>query len=393
MKAGWRKVRLENVCRKITDGSHFSPITTNCGYPYITVRDINNDQIDFDNCKFINETDFNLLVKNGCRPYKGDVLFSKDGTVGKVTLVDYDKDFVVLSSLAILRPENQQIDPVFLKYVMKSPAFLEEAIGKKTGAAIRRIVLLNLKTIHIPLPPLPEQQRIVGILDKTFDGIATAKANAEKNLQNARALFESHLESVFTQRGKGWVEKTLSEVCNFVGGSQPPKSTFSKNPGIDKIRLIQIRDYKSDNHKVFISLSQARRVCNKDDVMIGRYGPPIFQILKGLDGAYNVALMKAVPNEKILTRDYLFYFLKHSSIQKYVIFHSERAAGQSGLNKDRLEPYPIALPSLATQAQLVKITVELENETQHLESIYRQKLTALEELKKSLLHQAFSGEL
>ncbi len=65
------------------------------------------------------------------------------------------------------------------------------------------------KSVQIPIPPLPEQQRIVGILDEAFEGIATAKANAEKNLQNARALFESHLQSVFTQRGKGWMEKPL----------------------------------------------------------------------------------------------------------------------------------------------------------------------------------------
>ena len=71
----------------------------------------------------------------------------------------------------------------------------------------------NLKAILIPVPPLPEQQRIVGILDEAFDGIATAKANAEQNLQNARALFESHLQSVFTQRGEGWVEQKLDDVC------------------------------------------------------------------------------------------------------------------------------------------------------------------------------------
>ena len=89
--------------------------------------------------------------------------------------------------------------------------------------------------------------------------------------------------------------------------------------------------------------------------MIGRYGPPIFQILRGLEGAYNVALMKAVPDESKLSRDFLFYFLKHSAIQKYVIYHSERAAGQEGLNKDTLEPYPIALPSLVEQRSALRL--------------------------------------
>jgi type I restriction enzyme, S subunit len=262
-----------------------------------------------------------------------------------------------------------------------------------TGAAQPKLNQKALNSIPIPAPPLPEQQRIVGILDEACEGIATAKANAEENLQNARALFESHLQSVFTQRGRDWVESTLGEVCDFIGGSQPPKSVFSKTRTTDNIRLIQIRDYKSDNHIVYIPRAQARRLCSADDVMIGRYGPPLFQILRGLDGAYNVALMKAVPDESKLSRDFLFYFLKHSTILQYIIYHSERAAGQIGVTKETLEPYPIALPSLAEQRKVVRAIAELESETECLVSIYERKLVALEALKKSLLHQAFAGQL
>jgi type I restriction enzyme S subunit len=185
----------------------------------------------------------------------------------------------------------------------------------------------------------------------------------------------------------------LGEVCEFIGGSQPPKSVFSKTKKADNVRLIQIRDYKSDKHVVYIPRAQARRFCDVDDVMIGRYGPPLFQILRGLEGAYNVALMKAVPDESRLSRDYLFYFLKHSSILRYIIYHSERAAGQIGLTKETLEPYPIALPSQADQQKIVETITTLETETQRLTALYEQKLASLDALKKSLLHQAFSGKL
>src|SRR5271165_1658531 len=127
------------------------------------------------------------------------------------------------------------------------------------------------------------------------------------------------------------------------------------------------------------------RFCSKTDIMIGRYGPPLFQILRGLEGAYNVALMKAVPDESRLSRDFLFYFLKHSSILQYVIYHSERAAGQIGVTKETLEPYPIALPSLAEQKEVVKTITDLQSESDRLASLYGQKLAALEALKKSLL--------
>jgi restriction endonuclease S subunit len=270
---------------------------------------------------------------------------------------------------------------------------LQPEIAGKEGAVFASINKSEIEALPISFAPLPEQQRIVGILDEAFGGIATAKANAEKNLQNARALFKSHLHEVFTQRSPGWVEKPLGDVCTFIGGSQPPKSVFSKTQAADNVRLIQIRDYKSDKHVVFIPRSQARRLCKADDIMIGRYGPPIFQILRGLEGAYNVALMKAVPDESKLSRDFLFYFLKHSAIQQYVIFHSERAAGQSGLNKDTLEPYPIAYPSLKEQVKVVHVNGELESAVERLAALYQQKLAALDALKKSLLHQAFSGEL
>lgn len=150
-----------------------------------------------------------------------------------------------------------------------------------------------------------------------------------------------------------WKEIKLSEVVAFSGGSQPPKSTFSKEKKEGYIRLIQIRDYKSDNYLVYVKKSLAKKFCSTDDVMIGRYGPPVFQILKGLEGAYNVALMKAIPNEEILRKDYLFKFLDNPSIQSYIVSLSQRAAGQSGVNKKALEDYPILIPPLPEQKSIV----------------------------------------
>ena len=108
----------------------------------------------------------------------------------------------------------------------------------------------------------------------------------------------------------GWKLYKLSKVADFVGGSQPPKSTFFKKELDGYVRLIQIRDYKSDNFKVYIPTNVTKKFCEEDDVMIGRYGPPVFQILRGLKGAYNVALMKAIPQEHIISKDYLFKLLQ-----------------------------------------------------------------------------------
>ncbi|MEI7922639.1 MAG: restriction endonuclease subunit S [Planctomycetota bacterium] len=322
---------------------------------------------------------------------KGTLLVSFKLTLGRLAFAG--RDLFTNEAIAALTIFNErELSKEFLFYCL---TFFDWVKAAENDVKLKGMTLnkAKLKVMPVSFPPLAEQQRIVGLLDEAFEGLATAKANAEKNLQNARALFESHLQSVFTQRGPGWVEKTLGDVIEIVGGSQPPKSVFSKAKKADNIRLIQIRDYKSDKHVVFIPRAQARRFCNADDVMIGRYGPPLFQILRGIEGAYNVALMKAVPDEAKLSRDFLFYFLKHSAILQYVIYHSSRAAGQIGVTKETLEPYPIALPSLAVQKTVVENIQELDTETQRLAHLYEQKLAALEALKKSLLHQAFTGEL
>ena len=289
----------------------------------------------------------------------------------------------------VLRPHRQAILDNWLIYFLNH-SDLSEFVS---GLTVPKLNQGNLREIPIPVPPVPEQERIVGILDEAFDGIAKAKATAEANLQNARALFQSHLQTIFSQQGEGWVEKKLGDVCDFVGGSQPPKAVFSKTKTDGNIRLIQIRDYKSDKHVVYIPRETARRFCSADDVMIGRYGPPIFQILRGLEGAYNVALMKAIPNESVLDRDYLYQFLRNPALLQYVIYHSERAAGQIGVTKETLAPYPIPLPPLSNQRAIAQRFLEIESETQRLESLYQNKLNALDELKKSLLHQAFTGNL
>jgi len=172
---GWTETTLGGVLELLTDGSHFSPKTVVSGYPYITVRDLNEGRIDFENCAFVDIHSFEELSKNGCAPQEGDVLFSKDGTVGKVALVPEQKKFVVLSSLAILRPNLEIVSPQFLAIYLRSDDFQSRAIGNKTGLAIKRLVLKTLRTLLIMVPPLPEQKRIVDLISSMDEGISATK--------------------------------------------------------------------------------------------------------------------------------------------------------------------------------------------------------------------------
>ncbi|TXD49211.1 restriction endonuclease subunit S [Polaribacter sp. IC073] len=155
------------------------------------------------------------------------------------------------------------------------------------------------------------------------------------------------------------INTTLDEVCDFVGGSQPAKKFFINSKKQGYIRLIQIRDYKTDTYITYIPEDSTRKFCSKTDIMIGRYGPPIFQILRGIDGAYNVALMKAIPKENI-TNNYLYYFLTQEHLFEYVNALSPRTGGQTGVDVVMLKQFPIQLPELEEQKKIAKVLSDLD---------------------------------
>ena len=148
-----------------------------------------------------------------------------------------------------------------------------------------------------------------------------------------------------------WPTVPLGDVVKFIGGAQPPKDQFIYKEAEGYIRLLQIRDYKSSQNLTYIPANKARRFCNESDVMIGRYGPPVFQILRGLEGSYNVALMKAEPSKKV-DNDYLYYFLKQEKLFLLIDRLSQRTAGQSGVDMDALKSFPMLLPPISEQKRI-----------------------------------------
>ena len=136
----------------------------------------------------------------------------------------------------------------------------------------------------------------------------------------------------------------IKDICDFIGGSQPPKSEFIYEPKSDYVRLIQTRDYKTDAFHTYIPEDSTKKFCTEEDIMIGRYGPPIFQICRGLKGAYNVALLKAEP-KKGVDREFLYYFLKQESVFQYVDKLSARTGGQTGVDLVSLNKYPVIIPA------------------------------------------------
>ena len=191
----WLK-KLEEICSLITDWSHFSPKTTTKWLPYITVKDIDDEwNIDTENSKKISEEDFAVLVQNWCQPKKWDVLYSKDGTIWKIHLVN-DEIFVVLSSLAIIRPWKD-VKSEYLYQIFHSNFFEKQAVWNKTWAAIKRIVLKTIKSLQIPVPPLSEQEKIIEHLDQVSKEVKALKSQYQSQLDNLEELKKSVLDKAF----------------------------------------------------------------------------------------------------------------------------------------------------------------------------------------------------
>ena len=191
---GWKVKKLEDVCIKITDGSHRTPKLLDKGYPFLTVSNLQNGSFEFSNSKYISIEDYKDLVKNDCKPLQGDVLFSKDGTIGKVTEIKEEKEIVILSSLAIMRPQYKIINSTYLAEIALTDFFINQAKEKQSGSALRRIILKNLKSVKIPVPPLSLQQEFAKLIEE----IEAEKARQAESKKKLDDLFASLMQRAFT---------------------------------------------------------------------------------------------------------------------------------------------------------------------------------------------------
>ncbi len=391
----WKITKLTNVCTRITDGSHFSPKTNETGKPYVTVKDISSSgDIDLLNCKKISIEDFEELVRGNCKPSIGDVLLSKDGTVGKTALVKSEEHFVVLSSLAILSP-NKVVNSRYLYLFLNSPSFQEKAIGSKTGAAIKRIVLRTIKEFDIPLPPLPEQTRIVNKLDSLFERIDKSIALLEENIKNTEALMASVLDEIFSKiNAKRFQVKDLSKNIQYgYTGKALDKGEYYY------LRITDIQNGKvnfSNTPYSDIPESQVDKyVLKHGDILFARTGATAGKSYLFNDNEKSVFasyLIRVVCNDKVLIPNYLYCFFQSKGYWDQ-IFGNIVGAAQPNFNGKKLGEIIVPLPDINTQQKIIE---KFESLTKYFEQITIQqqsKLSYLKALKASLLDKAFKGEL
>jgi type I restriction enzyme, S subunit len=326
------------------------------------------------------------------RVVEGDLLIAMSGaTTGKIGFNTEKTVFYLNQRVGKFEPKSV-LEKRFLYYFLSTR--VEENLRISAGAAQPNLSTKQIREFVIPLLPIREQQRIVGILDEALDCIATAKANAEKNLQNARALFASYLHGVFSQRGEGWEESALGKICDFSQGIQVDvKRQSATMERESQVRFLRIVDFtQGDEPERYIDNPGEKFVVGQSDVSLVRYGATTGFVCRGLDGVIANNLFRVIPKADQISNDFLYWFLKSATFQDE-IRKTMNGAAMPAISFGTIKDIPFPFPHQREQDLIINKLRSVSTETKHLESIYQQKLTALDELKKSLLNQAFTGNL
>jgi len=266
---------------------------------------------------------------------------------------------IVSPAYGIWDIDQSKILPEFLEYALRCNRAIQYYKANLRGSTARRRSLPTptLLAFTVPLPDIEGQNKILERIHRVSSLIEKRKAQIMLLDELIKVRFvEMFGDPVLNP--KGFPVYRMDEVVEFQGGSQPNKKYFEYEPTPYNIRLIQIRDYKTDNYITYIPKAMAKRFCTADDIMIGRYGPPIFQVLQGIEGSFNVALMKATP--KMGRKEFVRYFLKQDCLLHYLEGMSKRTAGQDGIQMDKLKSYSFPMPPLELQEQFESFVAQVD---------------------------------
>jgi len=299
---------------------------------------------------------------------KPSIIVGRKGSAGEINLVV--EKFWPLDVTYFVTFDQKKYDLNFIYNILYNLNLPALAKGVKPG-----INRNDVYSIEIPIPPLAEQKRIVAILDEAFSAISTAKENAEKNLKNAKELFESYQNNIFEKKGKNWEEKPFDKICVLQRGFDLP--TQLRNSGIYALVSSNGITDRIDKWKV-----------KAPGVVTGRSGT--------IGNVHYIEEDYWPLNTALYIKDFcgnfercVFYFLKQFNLGQY-----SSGAGVPTLNRNNVHSVKVCFPkSLQEQQRIVANLDALSEQTKKLEAVYSKKIADLDELKKSILQKAFKGEL
>jgi type I restriction enzyme S subunit len=403
----WAVTTLGNVC-EFENGDRGKNYPSRAkfvdsGIAFINAGHIDDGVIDFSKMNYISGETFSSLSRG--KVQSGDVLFCLRGSLGKFGIVDKDTQGAIASSLVIIRPKNLSAD--FLAYYLRSSLCQKEVEKYAAGAAQPNLGAKDLSKFEISIPPIPEQKRIVAILDQAFADIEQARAKTEQNLKNARELFESYLQQEFSQRGEGWEEYSLGEICNFKHGFAFKSEFFTQDKGYELLtpgNFFEKGGYRDrgSKQKHYDGPFPIEFLMSKGDLLVA-----MTEQAAGLLGSSAL-----VPKDNTFLHNQRLGLVEltdefKGKMSMEILFHlfntkyfrakvQETATGLKvrHTSPKKMQVIPVCLPSdVDEQKKISERLFYLKEQTLELEEIYKKKALQLDELKKSILQKAFSGEL
>ncbi len=397
---GWEKKTLGDVLDILRNGINCKQDKKGIGNKISRIESISKAYFD------VEKVGYATLSKSDKEKYrltKGDILFSHINSpihVGKTALFNSDEEVYHGVNLLLMSPKSiltSRYLEHYLKFLFQN-GYWKGICKQSVNQASVNQQDINKAKITYP-KSLPEQQRIVAILDESFAAINKAKANAEQNLKNAKELFESYLQGVFEKKGEGWEECNLEDNIKLIDyrGRTPQKTEngvrliTAKNVKLGYLQLEPQEFIDDDNYESWMT----RGIPNVGDVIFTTEAPlaNVAQIENDEKLAFAQRIIVMQPNRQKLNPTFLKYMLLSGPIRKRIL---EKGTGATvvGIKSSLLKKITIDFPkSVIEQQTIVRQLDVLRAETQKLETVYQQKINNLDALKKSLLQKAFAGEL
>jgi type I restriction enzyme, S subunit len=397
MYQGFQTYTIDDLCIKITDGSHFSPVAVEDGYLMASSKDMTDYGWDFSDIKKISKSDYDKLVKGDCKPLKDDVLIIKDGAnyLKHTFVIKEEIDLVILSSIAILRPDTKKIDPVFFAFLLKSPHIMSAMSNYVSGAAIPRIVLSDFKKIKINVPELRVQKRIASILtsyDELIENnnkrIAILEQMAGQVYKEwfVRMRFPGH-EKVKMIKGvpEGWEIRSFSSLAKFVNGFAFKPSDWNTE-GLPIIKINELKNGVGPETPRNSGIDvPARNHIRNGSILFSWSAHLEAYYWSGGDALLNQHAFEVIPNKDI-EKMFIYFSLRNSMN----FFRSlSNGATMQHIKKSALDQVKILYPKNDLPKRFSEVVLPILKQIQLLNA----KNTNLRKTRDLLLPRLISGKL
>lgn len=409
MKQGWQIKKLGCLCsfeRGLTYSKGDEAAISTKGVLRSNNVDLSSNTLNFDEIKYLKD-DIDIPVSKKVK--RNSILMcmsnGSKAHLGKVAIIEDDLDYAFGGFMGLLVPDKEAVFPRYFYYALITPMYKSFIKSLSDGANINNLKFTDLKEFEIPVPSISEQQRIVALLDAEFAKIDALKANAEKNLQNAKDLFQAALKKLIIGGSKDWKSAKLKTICSKIGSGATPlggKSTYGKE-GVSLIRSLNVHNnefhYEDLAH---INEEQARQLSNveikEDDVLFNITGASVTRCCKVPKDVLPARVNQHVSILRLLSNTLLPDFLVYTMISPHhnsaLMKIAENGATRQAITKKQLEEWIIEYPETIDDQQSIVARLDtLNDKCKTLQANYENTLILCEDLKQALLRKAFNGEI